>query len=333
MVLRTTVRCGLAAAGLTLLLVGSLPATSLAQPRETAEVKARREQAGKLADEGFDLLKNKRYEEALDKFRTAESTLHSPMFVLFQARAEEGRGRLVEAQKLMQRVIDERLPDYAPENFWQAKQEAKQAIAELAPRVPSLTLKLRGAEPATTSVPVEEARSGSPFPVNPGRHKVVATAADGRQLDKVVTVAESEKAELELDLSSVPVGPAQPETPEGDGDRAWLAPGIAFGIGGASLLVGAITGGVFVSRANALKARCPDNQCSPEDEEEGNAVSTLGTVSTVTLVLGGVGVVAGIVFVFVPLDGSSEPPSSEATASTMPELGIGPSGLHLRGRF
>jgi hypothetical protein len=320
-------------------LLAAVPSASLAQPRETAEVQARREEAGKLADQGFDLLKNKRWDEALEKFRAADNTLHSPMFVLFQARAEEGRGHLVEAQKLMQKVLDERLPDYAPENFWQAKQEAKQAIAALSPRVPSMTLKLKGAEAATTTVtiddrPVEGAASGSPVPINPGSHKLVATTVDGRQGDKTFTVGEGEKAELALDLGGAPATPPPPpETPPPAGGRSWLAPGIAYGIGGAALLVGVITGGVFIGRANALKDRCPDNHCSPDDEDEGNAVSTLGTVSTVFWVLGGVGVVAGTIFVFVPLEGSSDPASSATTVSYAPELGVGPTGLQLRGRF
>ena len=339
MVLRGKTRWGLVAAGLTLVLLGIDPQPSFAQPRETAEVKARREQAGKLADDGFDLLKKQRYEEALEKFRTADNTLHSPMFVLFQARAEEGRGRLVEAQKLMQKVLDEKLPDYAPDNFWQAKQEAKQAIAALSPRVPSLKLKLSGAEPATTTVtiddrPVEDAGSGKPFPINPGHHKLVATTVDNRQADKSFTVAESEKAELELDLGAAPVTPPPPpEQPAGGSGRSWIAPGIAYGIGGAALLVGAITGGVFVGRANSLKDQCPDDHCPSSLEDEGNSVSTLGTVSTVFLVLGGVGVVAGTIFVFVPLEGSSDPPAGTQAVSYAPELGVGPTGLQLRGRF
>jgi len=341
MVLRTTVRNGLAAAGLAFLALAAVPGTGLAQPQETAEGQARRAEAGKLADQGFDLLKNKRWDEALEKFRVADNTLHSPMFVLFQARAEEGRGHWVEAQKLMQRVIDERLPEYAPENFWQAKQEAKQALAALSPRVPSVSLKLSGAEPATTTVtiddrPVEGAASGSPVPVNPGRHKVVATTTDGRQADKTFSVGEGEKREVAIDVGGAAVSPPPPpegETPSSAPGRSWVAPGLTYGIGGAALLVGVITGGVFIGRANDLKDKCPENHCSPDDEGEGKSVSTLGTVSTVFLVLGGVGIVVGTIFVFVPLEGSSDPGSAQTTARYAPELGVGPTGLQLRGRF
>jgi hypothetical protein len=339
MVLRTNRGSGLAAAGLAFLLLATAPSATLAQPRETAEVQARREEAGKLADQGFDLLKNKRWDEALEKFRAADNTLHSPMFVLFQARAEEGRGHLVEAQKLMQRVIDERLPDYAPESFLQAKQEAKQAMAAVSPRVPSMSVKLSGAEPATTTItiddrPVEGAASGSLVPVNPGQHKVVATTTDGRQVDRTVSVAEGEKREVALDLGGASVNqPPPPETPSSTQGRSWLAAGLAYGIGGAALVVGAITGGVFVGRANDLKDRCPENHCSPDDEAEGKSVSTLGNVSTAFLVIGGVGIVLGTIFVFVPLEGSSDPGSGQATSSYAPELGVGPTGLQLRGTF
>jgi len=57
--------------------------------------------------------------------------------------------------------------------------------------------------------------------------------------------------------------PPEPETPEDTGGRSWVAPGIAFGIGGALLLVGAINRRRVVGRANELKDRCPDNHCAP----------------------------------------------------------------------
>jgi len=61
-------------------------------------------------------------------------------------------------------------------------------------------------------------------------------------------------------------------------------------------------------------------------------VSALGTAFTVTLVFGGVGVVAGIVLVFLPLDGSSDPAAGQpgqAAASHRARAGHRPEQHHV----
>lgn len=324
-----------------------------AQPAESEDVRSRREQAVKLAEQGSELLAQKRYDEAVQKFREADRVIHSPKFVLFQARAEQARGRYVEARALLKQVIDEKLPDYAPETFFEAKKEAKQLLAALDPRMPRWSLKLAGEATDGADVALDGKRVSATNvarPVNPGRHKVLVRAADGRESEKSFSVADGESVELEIDLgAALAAGEAPPprltEDEEPSDGQSYLVPGILYGIGGASLLVGAITGGVFAGRASELKDRCPDNHCAPEDEEEGNSVTTLGNVSTATLIIGAVGVVAGTIFLFVPIGGGDEPPAtdgsepsepsepSEEEAAWAPRLGIGLGSVVLEGRF
>jgi hypothetical protein len=174
---------------------------------------------------------------------------------------------------------------------------------------------------------------------------VLVRAADGREAEKTFTAGQGENIDVEIDLgAALAEGEAPgPRQTEGDaGGQSYLLPGILLGIGGASLLVGAITGGVFAGKASDLKDRCPDNHCAPEDEEEGNSVTTLGNVSTATLVIGAVGVVAGTIFLFVPLGGDEAPPTTDEPPATeegaeeaawAPRLGIGLGSVVLEGRF
>jgi hypothetical protein len=119
----------------------------------------------------------------------------------------------------------------------------------------------------------------------------------------------------------------RPDTDEGWWSSPYLPAGIAYGVGGAGLIMGVITGAIFVGRADDLKARCPDDRCAPEDEEEGDAVSTLGTVSTVGFVIAGIGAVAGTVLLFTVPGDDDEEPSNEA------QVRVGPGGVLVQGSF
>jgi hypothetical protein len=315
--------------------------TAGAQP-SGGDINKRREEARRLADEGFALHEQGRYDEAIQKFREAERNVHSPLFQVFEARAHVGRGRLVEAVELLKKVIDEPLPEYAPESFWQAKGDAKKDLASLEPRVPKVQIvldgeQLDGAEVTFNGKPVPGGESPEPVLANPGTHRVSVRLADGRAVDRTVTVSEGETVNARLDLGTPISGPPVVQLQEGpdEGGPSYVLPGILFGVGGASLLVGIITGGVFVGKAGELKDRCPDNQCAPEDEEEGDSVATLGNVSTATLVIGAVGIVAGTIFLFVPLgeDDPAETSTEAEVEASAPQLRLGIGSIGIDGRF
>lgn len=334
MVLTRVVRSALETMMLGLLVLCATAGTSRAV-EEAPDIAARRAAAARLADEGFDLLEQQRCDEALESFRKADETLHSPMFVVFMARAERCLGRLVEAERHLRGVVREKLADYAPDSFWQAKQTAQQELAKLEPHIPKWTLRLEGARLSEASIlldgePVEATKLGTAQSIDPGHHVVQAETLDGRTGKASFDAVEGKTVEVEIDVGEPLTDdhglPPDESADEPSWDGGYLPAGIAYGFGGAGLVVGAITGGIFVGRANDLKDKCPNDQCPPEEEEEGDAVRTLGTISTVGFVVAGVGAVAGTILLFT-VGGAEE------SAGELAKVRAGPGGLLLQGRF
>ena len=112
----------------------------------------------------------------------------------------------------------------------------------------------------------------------------------------------------------------------------------AFGVGAAGLVVGSVTGGIFLSKLDALKARCPANHCAYADQAEARSIGTLGTISTVSLIVGGVGAVTGGVLLLTQRIGGGSPsakPGQSAFSSGDRgfALALTPSGVSARGWF
>ena len=102
-------------------------------------------------------------------------------------------------------------------------------------------------------------------------------------------------------------------------------------LAGAGAIVGSITGALAMSKYGAVAPQCRDNQCPPETHGDIDAGRTMGTVSTISFIVAGVGAAAGVVGLFFPLEAGDEPATdTEASAA---EIGLGPGFVTFRGRF
>jgi hypothetical protein len=161
---------------------------------------------------------------------------------------------------------------------------------------------------------VPAALLGAERPTDPGVHEVVASA-DGYNMAKTsVTLAEGSHQQVSLVLTpdpnakaaappptpvaAAPVAttpaPAEPpaEAPAARGpDRT--AAYIAFGIGGAGLVTGTITGILAMTKEGSLE--CPDNQCPPAEHDALDSARTLATISTIGFGVGLAGAATGVV--------------------------------------
>ena len=88
-----------------------------------------------------------------------------------------------------------------------------------------------------------------------------------------------------------------------------------------------------------MKTHCDGNQCDPSYEGDADSAATLGNVSTVGFVIGGLGVGAGVVLLVLRSgsDTAEAPVASSrlrgpfARPTVEPVVGLGAAGL--RGRF
>ena len=306
------------------------------------DLEERRKAAATLADNAFDLLQQGLFAEAADLFRKADERFHSPMFVLFRADAEEKQGHLVEARALLQTILDEELAEYAPSSFHKAKEDATKRAASLDDRVPKVTITVSGATsgPWTVTLDGKELTPSDladPVPLNPGSHQVKVNADDGRSDKRSIEVGEGDRSSVELVLVSTEPGADATDGDGGGGSTPWVWPAIAFGVGGAGLLVGMISGGVFLGAQSDLKDACENdgdsdpNTCPPDKQADGDEVLMLGNVSTVGFVIAGVGAIVGTVLLVVPL--GDEDDSGGAQTSLRPSLQLGAGSAALVGRF
>lgn len=108
---------------------------------------------------------------------------------------------------------------------------------------------------------------------------------------KTVDVKKGEAREVALAL--VPI-----EKPAG---RSLLAPAIAFGVGGAGLVLGAVTAGVAAAGKDSLSAKCaPSGACDPSARGELESALALSRVSTVGFVIAGAGAAVGVTLLLLP---------------------------------
>lgn len=312
-------------------LLGAFPAAAYGQPAPES-IEAAKEAARIAADKGQEHFDAGRYKEAIAAFRDADQKFHAPTIQLMIARAHEKLGQLREARAQYQQVVDEKLALYAPRPFFQAQLDAKKEMEALIPRIPTLQVTVKGAPAADVQLTVDgrTATVGEALPLDPGEHAVVATAPDGAQATQQVKLEERARKQIALVLQPPPT--AQPSQPtasaEAEGSppaRGYVVPALAaFGVAGLGIGIGAITGGLTLSKGSELRKDCPDRVCY--DDSGGDtydSVQTLGAVSTVSFVVGGVAAAAGVALLLWP----------RSDAGAQVGMVVGPGWTGVRGVF
>jgi hypothetical protein len=189
--------------------------------------------------------------------------------------------------------------------------DAKAEIGPITPRLPWLTITVTGpAHPRVTidGAPIAEASLGVKRPADPGRHEIRAIAAGYYTAKKTVVLKEGETVNVGFELEDAPPD-AAPKDEEEAGkvsvatvvDPPWRKPVTigAFALGGAGLVLGGVTGVLAMSKHNKLASDCPDGVCGPAQKADFDHYHTLGMLSTIGFVAGGVGAGAGVVLLLV----------------------------------
>lgn len=299
--------------------------------------------ARSLMDEGDAKVDVRDYAGALRAYRAAHAIMKVPTTGIEVARVEAVRGRLVEAREVALQIL--RIPPKPggdPKPFVDARAEAQKLATDLERRIPILTVVVRGVpEGAPLEVkldgvllPTEEALK--PHPVNPGKHEVWASAGGLPPVSKEVDLADGKKQTVILGLGGAS------DAEEGGSGKVVDKPStggtsplvyVGFGVGGAGIIAGAITGILSLSRAGKVDELCPDGVCPTRDRldqatPEKDAAVTLANVSNVAFAVGVVGVGLGVTGLFLSKREANKP----AQGASM-HLTFGPSSVGVAGRF
>jgi hypothetical protein len=297
---------------------------------------ADRATARTLAQEGQVALENKNYAVAVDKFGRADSLVHAPTLLLGLARAQVGAGKLVEAQENYNRIIREGVAANSPKSWSKAVDDANREVGSISPRIPWVTLSVLGPanpEVVIDSTPVPHASLGVKRAINPGTHRVKVTAEGFLPQEKTIMMNEGQTLVVNMELEQAPDAPAPaPKVATTTADTTTVSTGggewrktaayVALGIGGASLIVGGVSGGLAWSKNKQLDEKCPNSQC-PDNQTPGiDTYHRFATISNIGFIGAGVGLAAGVILLV-----TQPKETSPSAASLTPYVGLGAAGV------
>lgn len=285
------------------------PTMAFAQEASAQDI-AQARQLGQQAQAAYD---SGNYAES-EKLWNAAARLYSqaPTLTLGLARTQAKLGHFVAAQESYNRIIREWGNNPSPPPaFKDALEAAKAEVGGVSAKVASVVVSVEG--PTNPQVTIDgqtvpAAALGLKRPVDPGQHAVKASADGYKTADTTFSVAEGGTAEAKLKMEKAPgaVVAAPPPTGQpaepgadtgpsgGKSSRTTLAL-VAFGVGGAGLVVGGITGIIALGKHGDLKDKCPDGNCPNTEQDNVDSYKTMGTISTVGFIVAGVGAAAGVV--------------------------------------
>jgi hypothetical protein len=297
-----------------------------------------------LFRDGKKLLAQKRYDEACPKFAESARIEPSSGVELALGLCYEAQGKTASAWGAFSEVVVLARRDTRHDR----EQAAVKHLAALEARVSHATFvvpkemaALDGFELRQDGVVLARAAWGHD-PVDPGEHDVEARAPG------YASYTTSFKVDVDGSTSTVsipalvplpavaaappphPLPSTVPSTAPSPSDQAsqWRMAGwVTGGVGVASIVAGAVLGGVALTKVNDVHSKCPGGRCtSQSDVSEDSTAGALADASTGTFIAGGVLAAAGVaMLVFLP------PPRKEerapGSATWRPVLAPGYAGM------
>lgn len=321
----------------------------------SAPTAAQKETARNLMHRGDQKLRGGDFEAALEAFEAADAIMGVPTTALAVGKARARLGYLVEATDALGRV--RRYPKSArePAVFTAAREEAALLDADLARRIPVVTITIEGpAEETPVTLVVDGVNQGSflrgqPLRLNPGPHTLTFDGPGYHPAERTVSLEEEMVLALTVPLRADPSevddvdatraeeAPADgaphrevpsPVVPSPEPPSPWSTMAIAsFAVGGAGLVAGAITGGLAMAETEALEDRCGGTRCPLGEVSAHDRIEALAHASNATFVVGGLGVAAGVTALVLELTRDEGADAARVTPL------VGPMGAGVRVRF
>jgi len=290
-----------------------------------------------LFQEGKALVAAGKFEQACPKFQEAHRLSPTAGTVLTLGDCLEHLGKLATAWG----AFNEAELMARGHNDGDREREAGRRAALLTPKLTKLVIvvppaaRVPGFELRRDGELVGEGQWGSELPVDPGWHKIEATATGRKPWSTSVRV-ETMGTAAALDVPVLEVLPADttevvPPPAFWSGQRI---AGVAVGAAGAaSLVVSAIFTAQMRSKNSDSKAYClptdPDT-CYPQGVALRNQALDASHVATGTFIGGSIAAATGlIVFLTAP----RAPSPKSATARVVPVVGPGAAGIHVQGAW
>jgi hypothetical protein len=221
---------------------------------------------------------------------------------------------------------------------------ARDKAAAIKPRLATLTVAVPDAVAAIPGFTLERdgkaigrVQWGAAVPVDPGTHRVVATAPGRASWSKEVAV----QGEATATRVDVPVLVNAPGAADRPGTAAPRAPessirgpvGLVIGgVGVAAMAVGVGVGVAAKSKYDGAGSHCQGSFCDAEGLSITDSARTQGTAATVVFVVGAAALVGGgVIWLTAPSSGGGDP-AGQARGGAL-RIGVTASGLALGGTW
>lgn len=278
-----------------------------------------------------------RFSEALDAFSRAEARMHSPVFVLYQARALKELGLLLEARRVYHAGASEDFEGAPPDAWVRARADALREMRELSLLIPRLTLHLEGGMQLPVVAEVQGRQIGIDeithrLEADPGLHEISFLDARGTRVTILWAARIAERSEtLTVRFPSV-TSVDEPAPPKPRTDLVWEAPErpppygaiAAFSASGAAFVGASVFAAMAYGTARSIKKNCVANSCLPEDLPRAERARRFANLATAGVAVSAVGGVAGIGLLLLDRDDD---------VSWEVSLSVEAGGLDISGRF
>jgi hypothetical protein len=192
----------------TWVLLSALTASGFAQAQTTSDDQ-RKSDARAYFNQGLALKQAGRCNEAVDKFAAAQRLYEAPTTLLHLGQCQQTLSKLVEAAESYRTLARmEEKPTWSKE-FVAAKKQGQVELAALEPRIPTLTIEVEprgisGLQLQFDGAPLDAAIVGVPRPVNPGEHRVSASAQGYTASEQGPILREAERRRVQFVLTPAP---------------------------------------------------------------------------------------------------------------------------------
>lgn len=288
-------------------------------PRAEAQTPEQLEQARTLFREGLALSAASNFAAALAKFQAVAQVKMTAQVAFNIAECQERLGKLVAALGNYRLALQSATETGASE----VVREAPGRITSLEERIPKLTIE-RGARAeaaviALDGVEIGAAQIGVPIPVDPGPHAVTALVGGKEVARETITLDEAASESVRIAVPAAASADAPVDDAPQAGERAprdggsSKTPGmVVASLGAVSLGVGVTMLALRQGTIGELDALCGgDTSCPASAQAEGRAIVARGRIYTgvaeVTIPLGVIGVVTGVVLLATSGSKASEP--------------------------
>lgn len=304
---------------------------------EKATARALGQEGQAALDKGDAKTAEDRFHRAVMIFDNAKAVV-PPTLILGYARGAAANKHFIAAEEAYNRMIRAGLPPGAPAPFVKALEDAKKEIDAVTPHIARVTINVTGCDsPSVTldGATVPSMMFGIKKPIDPGTHEIKASAVGCKASTSSFTVDDGKESTANVTLekeapNNVTTNPTttnptttnptttnptttnpttSPTTSDsGGGSGLKIAGIVTLGVGGAGLILGAITGGLALGAHSDIANSCPDpKNCPASVQGKIDSYHTMGTISTIGFVAGGVLAVAGVVmFILAPSSKKTE---------------------------